>query len=58
MSEQTPKDQKAKLAQSAEAPSAESAELQAALARFNRLLEQAAVPPETKDENGSEKSGH
>jgi len=58
MSEQSSKDQKGKLPQSTETPSAESAELQAALARFNSLLDQATVPPEADDESGSEKPVH
>jgi len=58
MSEQDSKDPKGKVPQNTEAPSAESAELQAALARFTSLLEKAVVPPAKDDESGPETPAH
>ena len=58
MSEQNRKDQKSKVTPSTEAPGVDSAELQAALERFTRILDKAAVPPEAEDKNGSTKPLH
>lgn len=58
MSKQDSKIQQTPAPQDSDVPGAESADLQAALARFNSILEKAAVPLAQDDENSSEKPAH
>ena len=58
MSNESSKDQKAKLPQSTEAPGPESADLQAALAQFTSILNKAALTPVQDDDGRSDKTAH
>lgn len=58
MSKQDSKIQQTPGPQDADAPGAESADVQAALARFASILEKAAVPPAKDDESSPEKPAH
>ena len=58
MSKESSKDQDRKASPNTVAPSTESAELQAALAKFTSILEQAAVPPAKDGEADSEQPAH
>lgn len=58
MPNKNPKDQDGKALQNTAAPSAESAELQAALAQLTSILEKATVPQAKDEEGASEKPAH